>query len=99
MYNNPYNVEWPYIPLALIWTLPAICVRIIMGRVVDKVLPESLESGIIVRNHLSPSVVKTKRIGALITCLASVAFSWPAVIVAYYTQPIGFFAGPHLWQS
>ncbi|RIA91707.1 hypothetical protein C1645_736908 [Glomus cerebriforme] len=28
--------DWPYIPLALAWTLPAICVRVFNGRVVFK---------------------------------------------------------------
>jgi hypothetical protein len=87
MHNNSY-VEWPYIPLALIWTLPAICVRIKVGRVVDKMLPERLTNGIIVSNHPS---LRAKRIETLITALASIILPWIAVIPAYYTRPIGFY--------
>src|SRR4051794_25602049 len=61
MYNNSYE-EWPYVSLALVWTLPAICVRIKKGRIVDKMLPELLVSGVTVRNYTSPSIVKSKRI-------------------------------------
>jgi hypothetical protein len=87
--NNAYE-EWPYIPLALIWTLPAICIRVKVGRVVDKVFPERLAllDGIIVSDHPS---LKAQRIRTFFTALASIILPWVVIIPAYYTRPIGFY--------
>ncbi|CAG8482343.1 38189_t:CDS:2 [Gigaspora margarita] len=82
--------NWPYIPLLLIWTLPAIYVRIKNGKVVNKVLPECLGNKIIIKNY-KQGKIKTKRAHVAITAFASVALPWLAVIVAYFTRPIGFF--------
>ncbi|CAG8675102.1 7983_t:CDS:2, partial [Racocetra fulgida] len=78
--------DWPYIPLLLIWTLSAIYVRIMKGRVVNKVLSENLKSKIIVKNYTSGEII-TIRAHAAITALASIALPWLAVIIAYFTRP------------
>ncbi|CAG8624244.1 19764_t:CDS:2 [Racocetra persica] len=82
--------DWPYIPLLLIWTLPAIYVRIMKGRVVNKVLSENLKNKITVKNYTSGEII-TIRAHAAITALASIALPWLAVIIAYFTRPVGFF--------
>jgi len=89
MHNETYK-DWPYIPLALIWTLPAVCIRIKKGRVVDKVLPRRLTGVIIVTNY-NTSIINNKRAHTAITALASVTVPWIAVILAYYTRPVGFY--------
>ncbi|CAG8769610.1 15075_t:CDS:1, partial [Gigaspora rosea] len=83
--------DWPYIPLLLIWTLPAIYVRIRNGKVVNKVLPKRLENEKINVKNYNQGKIKSKRAHVAITALASVALPWLAVIIAYFTRPIGFF--------
>src|ERR1043166_3192868 len=77
---NSY-VEWPYISLALSWTVPAVIVRIIKGSVVDKIQTNDLkECSIIVSDHPQ---IKSERIRTAIVALASVLAPWVAVILAY----------------
>ncbi|CAG8639459.1 41233_t:CDS:1 [Gigaspora margarita] len=83
--------DWPYIPLLLIWTLPAIYVRIRNGKVVNKVLLERLKNEKIIVKNYNQGKIKSKKAHVAITALASVALPWLAVIIAYFTRPIGFF--------
>jgi hypothetical protein len=90
MYTSTY-VEWPYISFALSWTLPAICIRILKGNVVDKVQTKDLEESRIIVSDLPYSRIKAERIRTAIVALASIIIPWSTVILAYNTRPIGFF--------
>lgn len=80
--------DWPFIPLLFIWTLPVIYVRIKNGKIVDRMEPDQINK--IPINDLKDGLHdKQKRVA--LTALASVALPWLAVIIAYYTRPIGFF--------
>lgn len=126
--GNPCNIkDWPYIPLALAWTLPVICVRVFNGRVVfkdprhkfqfeepkeeeseesDEEINEKDEIEIISeikdeengRNKskkirvkkLKEDMINSKIAHTMLTAAFSVLMPWMAVILAYFTKPIGF---------
>nr|CAG8520263.1 4828_t:CDS:2 [Entrophospora candida]CAG8646211.1 7872_t:CDS:2 [Entrophospora candida] len=77
--------EWPYIPLILAWTLPAVFRRAIGGIVVVH-NPNKRISGLIIISN-SP---KDKRLNVIETGLFSIAVPWLAVILAYFTTPVGY---------
>ncbi|CAG8571744.1 15274_t:CDS:2 [Cetraspora pellucida] len=86
--------DWPFIPLLFIWTLPIIYVRIRRGKVVYKLSKNDenyFETHPIHVTALKGKDRNNKRIYVAITALFSVTTPWLAVIIAYYTPPIGFF--------
>ncbi|RIB24389.1 hypothetical protein C2G38_2070119 [Gigaspora rosea] len=82
--------DWPYIPMLFIWTLPVIYVRIRKGKVVSKVLPKRLKNRIIVVKY-NTEIAKTKRNWVFVIFCVSLFLPWLAVIIAYWTPPVGFF--------
>ncbi|CAG8704209.1 23244_t:CDS:2 [Gigaspora margarita] len=81
--------DWPYLLLLFIWTLPIIYIRIRKGRVVDRVLEGLLHDP--PNTDLPLNDHNNKQAHASITALAAVVLPWLAVVIAYYTRPIGFF--------
>ncbi|CAG8551556.1 5001_t:CDS:1 [Ambispora gerdemannii] len=84
--------DWPYIPLALAWTLPAIYRRTVNARLLVDDPKVAIGDGKITmqkfvydedREHMHSCVV--------LTVLASIAVPWLSVILAYFTPPKGFF--------
>ncbi|CAG8722358.1 12342_t:CDS:2, partial [Dentiscutata heterogama] len=86
--------DWPYIPLAMAWTIPAVLKRIRGGKIVikdpRKVLLENEQ--IFVKKHLETDIDDKNNTDAhvFITALASIVFPWIVVLLAYFTPPIGF---------
>ncbi|CAG8614251.1 18995_t:CDS:1, partial [Racocetra fulgida] len=83
--------DWPFIPLLFIWALPIIYVRISNGKVVYKLSEDSFPDQSILVTDFDVKDRHKKKLHVAITALASVALAWLAVIIAYYTPPIGFF--------
>nr|CAG8606825.1 6566_t:CDS:1 [Entrophospora candida] len=77
--------EWPYIPLALAWTLPAIFKRVIGGSVVVHDPNERIDGQIIVTNS-----TKDRRHNIIETGLFAMIAPWLAVLLAYFTNPVGY---------
>jgi hypothetical protein len=81
--------DWPYIPLALAWTLPVVYRRVTGGKMVfinpkrkllDKIIVEPLD-----QNEASSSSAHVT-----ITAIASIIVPWIVVILAYYTPPLNY---------
>lgn len=91
-----YWADWPFIPLALVWTFPAIFARIFVGSVVFKDPRRKLER---LNNRNKRIFVKAlkeyelngKVAHVMLTALASIVVPWMSVFLAYFTPPIGFF--------
>ncbi|CAJ0628044.1 3011_t:CDS:2 [Entrophospora sp. SA101] len=77
--------EWPYIPLTLAWTLPAIFKKVVGGIVVVHNPNKKIVGKIIVKD--SPM---DRRYNIIETGLFSIIAPWLAVILAYFTNPIGY---------
>jgi hypothetical protein len=121
--------DWPYIPLALAWTLPVICVRVFNGRVVfkdprhkfqfEELKEEDGEESEEERNEkdeieieiisevkddergrnenkkirvkkLKDDMLNSKIAHTILTAAFSILMPWMAVLLAYFTKPIGF---------
>ncbi|CAG8498997.1 574_t:CDS:2 [Ambispora gerdemannii] len=84
--------DWPYIPVALSWTLPAIAVRISNGRMLVKDPKKKIgDEKIKVKQFDNDKAKKHKSKRVVITAFASIVFPWISVIMAYFSPPIGFF--------
>ncbi|CAG8551579.1 5002_t:CDS:2 [Ambispora gerdemannii] len=84
--------DWPYIPLALAWTLPAIYRRTVHGKLLVRDPKLVIRKGeIIVKKLLDDEYKKHIHNRVLLTALASIAVPWISVIIAYFTPPRGFF--------
>ncbi|CAG8745241.1 23863_t:CDS:1, partial [Dentiscutata erythropus] len=86
--------DWPYIPLALAWTLPAVVKRIRGAKIVIKDPRKELQENeqILVFKHPETDVDDKNNTDAhvFITALASIVIPWIVVLLAYFTAPIGF---------
>ncbi|CAG8570386.1 1135_t:CDS:1 [Paraglomus occultum] len=83
--------EWPYIPLLLTWTLPAILIRIFKGKIVAKNPEEELNEDMLISvRKLSNENVRSIRENVLSILVLSSLIPWVAVIIAYLTRPKGF---------
>ncbi|CAI2187870.1 19088_t:CDS:2 [Funneliformis geosporum] len=84
-------VDWPYIPLALSWTLPAIYRRTFRKNLVVRD-PKNILDGekIIVSNH-DPVDMSNQFARVAFTALFSIGVPWITVLLAYFTPPIGFY--------
>ena len=81
MFNSGSYVGWPQISIALSWTVPAVIVRIIKGRVVNKIQTKDLkERSIILSDHPQ---IKSERIRTAIVALGSVLAPWVTIVLAY----------------
>ncbi|CAG8472149.1 9506_t:CDS:2 [Ambispora leptoticha] len=84
--------DWPYIPLLLAWTLPAIYRRIIHGRLLVRDPNKRLGDNIIyVREFDHIQDKESIHIRVVITAIASITVPWTTIILAYSTPPTGFF--------
>ncbi|CAG8520341.1 3552_t:CDS:2, partial [Racocetra persica] len=74
---------WPYIPLLLSWTIPAILRRAFSESIIIEksqiIINEDQES----RTH--------KRYTVAVTAFISIFYPWIAVFLAYFTPPIGYY--------
>ncbi|CAG8575986.1 11832_t:CDS:2 [Gigaspora rosea] len=87
------ETDWPYIPLTLAWTLPAVLKRVLGRKLVIKDPRKVLENEKILINKYSETEVDDKNstdTHVFITALASVLVPWIVVILAYFSPPIGF---------
>ncbi|CAG8500334.1 7087_t:CDS:1 [Ambispora gerdemannii] len=81
--------DWPYIPLTLSWTLPAIYRRTVRGKLVVKD-PERLKNTVIyVESFAKGNEEHHTRV--VLTALASIIVPWISILLAYFTPPIGYF--------
>ncbi|CAG8551400.1 8155_t:CDS:2 [Ambispora gerdemannii] len=84
--------DWPYLPLALAWTLPAIYRRTVHGRLIVRDPKKSLgDDKIIVKKFDDDDDKEHMHIRVVLTALASIAVPWISVLLAYFTPPKGFF--------
>lgn len=82
--------DWPYFPLSLTWTLPAIYKRVYGGKIIVNDPRKILRNDII---HLKKHGTCDKiyiDIYVIITALFSILIPWITVLLAYFTRPIGF---------
>ncbi|CAG8487805.1 1431_t:CDS:1 [Ambispora gerdemannii] len=82
--------DWPFIPLVLSWTLPAIYRRIAHGKLVVKDPKECLRDDIIYVERLATGD-EEHHTRVLLTFLASTTVPWITILLAYFTPPIGYF--------
>ncbi|GBC01927.1 hypothetical protein RclHR1_04390012 [Rhizophagus clarus] len=83
--------DWPYLPLALAWTLPAIYKRVSGGRMVVNDPRHALENKYLVVRDLPHNKRSAQDAQVLITfVLFSVVIPWMAVLLAYFTRPVGY---------
>ncbi|CAH1768591.1 22915_t:CDS:2, partial [Entrophospora sp. SA101] len=78
--------EWPYIPLALAWTLPAIFKRVIGGIVVVHNPNERIFK---LGQIITSKSTKDRRHNIIETGLFAIIAPWLAVLLAYFTNPVG----------
>ncbi|CAG8479707.1 9091_t:CDS:1 [Ambispora leptoticha] len=85
--------DWPYIPLLLAWTLPAIYRRIAHGRLLVRDPKKRLgnDKKLYVRKFDHFQDKESIHIRVVITAIASITVPWLAVVMAYNTPPVGFF--------
>src|SRR6266542_492787 len=84
--------EWPYTPLLLAWTLPAIYKRVVGGRVLfidPSIRLQQTLNQIEVENFDSD---RRNQIAAHVslTAIFSIVIPWTAVILVYFTTPVSF---------
>jgi hypothetical protein len=85
--------DWPYLPLALAWTFPAIHKRVSGGRMVVNDPRDKLgELHVVVSNlkHHERHKKSAKVAQVMIIFLFSVIIPWISVLLAYFTRPIGY---------
>ncbi|CAG8507829.1 9649_t:CDS:2 [Diversispora eburnea] len=78
--------DWTYIPMILSWTLPAIYIRTIKGRIVVFDPCEKLRNERIIVKNL-PDGRSDSRVYILITAFVSITAPWIAVYIAYLSPP------------
>ncbi|CAG8689777.1 27694_t:CDS:1 [Dentiscutata erythropus] len=82
--------DWPYIPLLLSWTIPALWRRISSGNLVVK--DPKVEFGDRrITMVVNPDDRSHKSFTVFLTAFLSVTFPWITLLLAYYTPPIGYF--------
>ncbi|RIA86036.1 hypothetical protein C1645_829890 [Glomus cerebriforme] len=83
-------VSWPYIPLLLSWTIPALCRRGFSGNLVVKD-PNIEFNNVQIIMDVNQSVRIHKRFTVTVTAFISIVYPWITVLLAYFTPPIGYF--------
>jgi hypothetical protein len=81
--------SWPYIPLILAWTIPAILRKAFSGNLVVKEPNVEFTDMQIIMEH-DPKVRIHKRFTVTITALISIIYPWIVVLLAFFTPPIGY---------
>ncbi|CAB5197054.1 hypothetical protein RhiirA5_452474 [Rhizophagus irregularis] len=82
--------DWPYLPLALAWTLPAICRRVFGGKMIVNDPRVRLRDMHVVVSDLQhhESHEKSAQVSkVLIILLFSILIPWISVLLAYFTRP------------
>ncbi|CAB4380530.1 unnamed protein product [Rhizophagus irregularis] len=85
--------DWPYLPLALAWTLPAIYKRVYGGRMVVNDPRDRLKDMHLVVSDLKhrESHKRSARVAqVMIILLFSIIIHWISVLLAYFTFPVGY---------
>ncbi|CAB5197052.1 hypothetical protein RhiirA5_424366 [Rhizophagus irregularis] len=85
--------DWPYLPLALAWTLPAIYKRVYGGRMVVNDPRDRLKDMHLVVSDLKhrESHKRSARVAqVMIILLFSIIIHWISVLLAYFTYPVGY---------
>ncbi|CAB5203005.1 hypothetical protein RhiirA5_383110 [Rhizophagus irregularis] len=93
--------EWPFIPLLLSWTIPAVWRRGISGILIVKDPNEEfkyeqdpnieLQKVEILMDQPNDDYRYRKRRTVALTAFASIVYPWLTVVLAYLSPPIGFF--------
>ncbi|RIA85798.1 hypothetical protein C1645_781140 [Glomus cerebriforme] len=83
--------DWPYLPLALAWTLPAIYKRVFGGKMVVNDPRNTLRDMLIIVRELPHNKKSAQDAQVLITfVLFSLMIPWISVLLAYFTRPMGY---------
>ncbi|RIA83607.1 hypothetical protein C1645_833544 [Glomus cerebriforme] len=82
--------KWPYIPLLLSWTIPALCRRVFSGDLVVKD-PNIEFNNVQIIMDINSSDRIHKRFTVTATAFISIVYPWLTVLLAYFTPPIGYF--------
>ncbi|RGB42623.1 hypothetical protein C1646_750812 [Rhizophagus diaphanus] len=85
--------DWPYLPLALAWTFPAIYKRVSGGRMVVNDPRDRLKDMHLVVSDLRhrESHKRSSRVAlVMIILLFSIIIHWISVLLAYFTYPVGY---------
>src|SRR5204862_196099 len=91
---GPHSCEdWPFIPLLLSWTFPAVFKRVISGTIVGKDPNNEFapQNQPIVQVIVEPRNGTHKLFTVTLVALVSIVYPWITVILAIYTPPIGYF--------
>ncbi|CAB5174162.1 hypothetical protein RhiirA5_372618 [Rhizophagus irregularis] len=85
--------DWPFIPLLLSWTIPAILKRVISGTLVvkDPNCEFELQDIQIIMKPGSESYRKHKLFSVTLVAFVSIVYPWLTVFLAIYTPPIGYY--------
>jgi hypothetical protein len=83
--------DWPYLPLALAWTFPAIYKRVSVGRMVVNDPRHALQNMYLIVKDLPHNKRSAHDVQVLITFVFfSVIIPWMSVLLAYFTRPVGY---------
>ncbi|KAF0554662.1 hypothetical protein F8M41_019005 [Gigaspora margarita] len=82
--------DWPYIPLLLFWTIPALWRRVSSGNLVVKDPKKEFRDQKIIMDD-DPDDRSHKCFTVFLTAFVSTIFPWITVLLAYYTPPIGYY--------
>jgi hypothetical protein len=85
---------WPYIPLLLSWTIPAILRRAFSGNLVVKDPNDEFKNGdarVEITMNEDPKRKIHKRFTVMSIALMSITYPWITVLMAYFTPPVGYF--------
>ena len=87
--------DWPYIPLLLSWTIPAILRRVHSGNLVVKdpnsEFNDDDDDDVQIIMIEDPRGRINKRFTVTVVTLTSIIYPWITILLAYYTPPIGYF--------
>ncbi|CAG8614562.1 3046_t:CDS:1 [Paraglomus occultum] len=84
--------DWPSIPLLLVWTFPALLVRLVQGKTVARNPIDELQN-VEETIDLQPVCIEAAqkiRAKVVMILVLSIAAHWLAVLITFYTRPIGF---------
>ncbi|CAG8737465.1 29325_t:CDS:1 [Gigaspora margarita] len=90
--------DWPYIPILLSWTIPALCRRIISGNLVVRD-PKKEFRNIKIKMDDDPDDRSQKRITVPLTAFVSIVFPWLSVLLAYFTPQSDTFVEVNILQQ
>ncbi|CAG8455447.1 838_t:CDS:1 [Dentiscutata erythropus] len=82
--------DWPYIPILLSWTIPALFRRAFSGNLVVKD-PKKMFRKIKIVLEPKSSESGDQHFIVTLTAFASIILPWTALLLAYLTPPVGYF--------